>query len=127
MSKRGEDDFSRYFIPAKQTKTVWQKKAAVKFEIKDDGVVCRPMRRHAVSPTDPTEEPQWSIDFHAREEGGRPVISAMMVCTPVEFAMVIGIVLAGFAAQVGLDVLRLARGVATGAKEAAGLITEKEE
>lgn len=127
MKKRRESDFSRYFVPARQTKTVWEKKAAVKFEIKEGGIECRPMSRHAVSPADPTEEPRWSIDFHAREEGGMPLISAMMVCTPVEFAMVIGMVLCGFAAQTGLDMKRLANGIIAGANEVAGLITEKEE
>lgn len=126
MSRR--IDFSRYFVPAKRTKTVWEKKVAVKFEVAHGVIVCRPMKRHAVSPVDSNDEPDWMVDFHGREEEHLPFISAAMVCSPVELAVTVGMLLAGFTKQTGIDLKTLLRGVGVGAEVAAkGFVSEAEK
>lgn len=115
---RATKGFRAYFTPAKPTKSVWEKKTALKFEVEDKTIVCRPLSRHASSPTDTSIEPDWRIDFHAREDNGSPVVSAMVVATPAEFLMALGFALAGFSAQTELPVATLTKGL-TAAAEAA--------
>ena len=115
---RTANSFRAYFTPARPTKSAWEKKVALKFEVEGGTIACRHLSRHAASPTDTSVEPDWRVDFHAREDGGNPVVSAMIVASPVELLMALGFALAGFSAQTELPVATLVKGLTVAAEAA---------
>ena len=115
---RTANSFRAYFAPARPTKSVWEKRVALKFEVEGGTIACRPLSRHAASPVDASVEPDWRVDFHAREDDGEPVISAMVVASPVELLMALGFALAGFSAQTELPVATLVKGLTAAAETA---------